>query len=60
MDRVAANYHAAAKKAGQAVPPPVATPACTDPGPFVYAPAIPAVQAAAAPPGTAPVAAAKP
>jgi hypothetical protein len=34
MDRVAAGYLAAAKKAGKA-PAPTATPPCADPGPFV-------------------------
>ncbi len=62
MDKVAADYHAAAKKAGTETKPPVATPACADPGPFVYTPAAPApaqapVTAAAAP---APAAAAAP
>ncbi len=38
MDQVAAGYFAAAKKAGTEVAPPVATPPCTEPGPFVYAP----------------------
>jgi hypothetical protein len=44
MDRVAAGYLAEAKKAGKDVKP-VATPACADPGPFVYPP--PATPAAA-------------
>ncbi len=47
MDRVAAGYFAAAKKAGRAVPPPTATPACADPGPFV-------ASAASAPAGAKP------
>lgn len=38
MDRVATGYHAAAKKAGKAASAPVDTPACADPGPFVYPP----------------------
>lgn len=43
MDKVAAEYHASAKKAGRDTKPPVATPACADPGPFVAAaPAAPA------------------
>jgi hypothetical protein len=51
MDRVAAGYYANAKKAGKEVKPPVPTPACTDPGPFVYPPpAAPAVAAAPAAP----------
>jgi len=37
MDHVAAVYLADAKKAGKDVKP-VATPACTDPGPFAYTP----------------------
>jgi len=45
MDKVAADYQANAKKAGKDVKPPVATAACTDPGPFVYTP--PAAAAAA-------------
>lgn len=39
MDRVAAGYYADAKRQGRETKPPVATPACTDPGPFVAAPA---------------------
>lgn len=38
MDRVAAGYLAAAKKAGKAASAPVETPACSDPGQFVYTP----------------------
>ena len=38
MDRVAAGYFAAAKKAGKPASAPVETPPCSDPGPFVYAP----------------------
>jgi hypothetical protein len=54
MDKVAADYYAAAKKAGTETKPPVATPPCVDPGPFVYPPpapaaAVPATAAAAAP-----------
>ena len=60
MDQVAANYQKDAKKAGKELKPPVATPPCADPGPFVYVPpvsppaasaasAAPAVTAAAAP-----------
>jgi len=37
MDHVAAVYLADAKKAGKEVKP-VATPPCTDPGPFAYTP----------------------
>ena len=58
MDAVAAGYFAAAKKAGKDVKPPVATPPCADPGPFVYAPpaAAPAPAVAAAPAPAAPAA----
>jgi hypothetical protein len=38
MDRVAADYFAAAKRAGRTVPPPTPTPACVDPGPFIAPP----------------------
>ena len=54
-DKLAAQYQAGAKKAGKPAAAPTATPACADPGPFVYPP--PAVAAApAAPPaaGAAP------
>jgi hypothetical protein len=54
MDQVAAGYHAQAKKDGKSVSPPVATPACADPGPFVYTPAAPAATAAPAAPAAAP------
>jgi hypothetical protein len=47
QEAVAASYYAATKKDGKDVKPPVATPPCTDPGPFVYAP--PAAPVAAAP-----------
>jgi hypothetical protein len=50
MDKVAAEYFAAAKKAGTETKPPVATPPCVDPGPFVYPPPAPASGAAAAAP----------
>lgn len=39
IDRTAAGYQAAAKKAGKAASAPVETPACADPGPFAYVPA---------------------
>lgn len=57
MDRVAAKYLADAKKAGKDLKP-TDTPACADPGPFVYNPpgAAPA-PAAAAPAAPAPAAA---
>ena len=38
QDQVAAKYRASAAAAGKTVPPPVATPACADPGTFVYTP----------------------
>jgi len=49
MERVATKYYADAKKAGTEAKPPVATPACADPGAFVYTPpgATPAAPAAA-------------
>ena len=48
MDKVAAGYQAAAKKAGKAASAPTDTPACADPGAFVYTPAAAAPVAAAA------------
>jgi hypothetical protein len=59
MDAAAAHYYAQSKKVGKDVKPPVDTPACADPGPFVYAPASPAATSpataspAAAPPAVA-------
>ena len=54
-EKVAAHYYKTAKASGKPTNPPVATPACADPGPFVAAaPAAPATVAAA------PAAAAKP
>lgn len=55
MDAVAAGYYAKAKKEGAKTNPPTATPACADPGPFVYTPPAPAPAAApaAAPPAVA-------
>jgi len=58
QDRVAAAYFSAQKAAGKAASAPVAAPACTDPGAFVYAPPAPAappIEAAGAhsPPKTA-------
>jgi len=38
QDKVAADYFAAAQKSGTQVTPAVATPACVEPGPFVYSP----------------------
>ncbi len=59
QDAVAAAYYAGTKKAGKDAKPPVATPACADPGPFVYTPPAAASAPAAAPSAPA-VAAAKP
>lgn len=42
QDQVAAKYRASATAAGKPVPTATATPACADPGPFVYAAAEPA------------------
>lgn len=47
MNKVAAEYFAEAKKAGQQTKAPLPTPPCADPGPFVYKPQAPAVAAAA-------------
>ena len=57
MDKTAAAYIASAKSAGKEVKPPVATPPCADPGPFVYTPPVPV---AAAAPASAPAVAAAP
>ena len=54
-EKVAAHYYKTAKASGKPTSPPVATPACADPGPFVAA--VPAAPAAVA---AAPAAAAKP
>ena len=54
-EKVAAHYYKTAKASGKPTNPPVATPACADPGPFVAA-ALAAPAAVAA----APAAAAKP
>jgi hypothetical protein len=56
MDRVAAQYMAEGKKAGKDVKAATATPACADPGAFVYPPPAPG----AAAPAAAPAAGAKP
>lgn len=57
MDKVASEYYADAKKSGKQTRPPVATPPCTDPGPYVAAaaPAAKPLEAAGAhsPPQTA-------
>ena len=61
MDQIAATYQEQAKKAGKTLPAPTATPACADPGPFVYAPpgAAAAPPAAGAPAPAAPAAGVK-
>jgi phage protein D len=64
-EKVAAHYYKTAKSSSKQTTPPVATPPCADPGPFVAAaPAAPAAVAAApaagakpAAPATAPAAA---
>ena len=56
MDKVATGYRDKAKAAGKEVKPPVETPACADPGAFVYTPPAPASAPAAA---AAPAAASK-
>lgn len=38
QDKVAAAYYKSAKAAGKETKPPVAAPACTDPGAFAYTP----------------------
>ncbi|HJV71886.1 hypothetical protein [Ideonella sp.] len=53
MDRVAAAYFEQAKKAGKPASAPVATPPCTDPGPFAYAPPLEAAGAHSPPPTAA-------
>ena len=65
-EKVAAHYYKTAKASGKPTNPPVATPACADPGPYVAAaPAAPAAVASApaagakpASPGAAPAPAA--
>jgi hypothetical protein len=54
-EKVAAHYYKTAKASGKQTTPPVATPPCADPGPFVAAaPAAPTAVAAA--PGAKPAA----
>jgi type II secretory pathway pseudopilin PulG len=48
QQQVADAYRAEAKKAGKTLPAPTETPACADPGPFVYTPPAPAGAAPAA------------
>lgn len=64
MDKVASGYFTQAKQAGKEIKPVTATPACEDPGPFVYvppappaAPGAPGAVAAPAAPVAAPAAA---
>lgn len=52
MDRVAATYLERARAAGKPVQP-VATPPCTDPGPFAYTPKPIEAAGAHSPPATA-------
>ena len=56
-EKVAAHYYKTAKASGKPTNPPVATPACADPGPYVAAaPAAPAAVAAAPAVGAKPAA----
>jgi hypothetical protein len=58
-EKVAAHYYKTAKATGKQTTPPVATPPCADPGPFVAAaPAAPAAVAAAGAKPAVPAAAA--
>jgi len=57
QNKVAAFYYASAKAAGKPTEPPVPTPPCVDPGPFVAASPTPATPIPATP--TAPAAAQK-
>ena len=54
-EKVAAHYYKTAKATGKQTTPPVATPPCADPGPFVAAPPAPP-----APPAAVAAAGAKP
>jgi hypothetical protein len=47
-EKVAAHYYKTAKATGKQTTPPVATPSCADPGPFVAAPPAPPAAVAAA------------
>ncbi len=60
MEQVAAGYRVQAKKAGQEAKLAVATPACADPGAFVYVPPAPASAASGAAPAALTAAAAAP
>ncbi len=62
-EKTAAHYYKTAKAAGKETRPPADTPACVDPGAFVYPPpaALPAASAASAPaPAASPASARKP
>ncbi len=59
QDRTATFFFKSAKAAGKDVRPPVETPACVDPGPFVYTP-VAAAAPVAAPASTVPAAPAAP
>ena len=59
-EKVAAHYYKTAKAAGKATTPAVSTPACVDPGAFVYVPAPPVTAAAPTAPSTTPAAAPAP
>lgn len=48
QDRTAAAYYKSSKAAGKETKPATTTPACADPGAFVYVPAAPAGAASAA------------
>ncbi len=56
-EKVAAHYYKTAKAAGKSTTAPVSTPACADPGAFVYVPAPPVTAAAPAAPAATPAAA---
>lgn len=49
-EKVAAHYYKTAKSSGKQTTPPVTTPPCADPGPFVAAAPAPAAPAVAAAP----------
>lgn len=57
-EATAAHYYKTAKASGKETKPPTETPACADPGAFVFPP--PAAPAAGAAPAAAPAVAAKP
>jgi hypothetical protein len=59
-EKVAAHYYKTAKASGKPTNPPVATPACVDPGAYVAAAPAPAAAPAAPAVAAAPAAGAKP